>query len=122
MSINSVVRATKLDKIFGTPVCAVLLAILCNILWYNDNLCIVTVCIRTLHSTCHFIRKCHTIPYTVDCLTIQLHNFVIPVNFNKFHIYTDAVCKSGCHLCIKTNPLSIVILVIHWSKISDTNN
>ena len=33
MSINSVVRATKLDKIFGTPVCAVLLAILCNILW-----------------------------------------------------------------------------------------
>ena len=33
MSINSAVRATKLDKIFGTPVCAVLLAILCNILW-----------------------------------------------------------------------------------------
>ena len=33
MAINSVVRATKLDKIFGTPVCAVLLAILCNILW-----------------------------------------------------------------------------------------
>ena len=33
MSINSAVRATKLDKIFGTPVCAVLLAILCNVLW-----------------------------------------------------------------------------------------
>ena len=33
MSINSAVRATKLDKIFGAPVCAVLLAILCNILW-----------------------------------------------------------------------------------------
>ena len=26
-------RAEKLDKIFGTPVCAVLLAIFCNVLW-----------------------------------------------------------------------------------------
>ena len=26
-------RAERLDKIFGTPVCAVLLAIFCNVLW-----------------------------------------------------------------------------------------
>lgn len=26
-------RAEKLDRIFGTPVCAVLLAIFCNVLW-----------------------------------------------------------------------------------------
>lgn len=33
MSDNTAVRAAKLDKIFGTPVCAVLLAIFCNVLW-----------------------------------------------------------------------------------------
>ena len=33
MSDNTTVRAAKLDKIFGTPVCAVLLAIFCNVLW-----------------------------------------------------------------------------------------
>ena len=33
MSENTAARAAKLDKIFGTPVCAVLLAIFCNVLW-----------------------------------------------------------------------------------------
>ena len=33
MSDNTAVRVAKLDKIFGTPVCAVLLAIFCNVLW-----------------------------------------------------------------------------------------
>ena len=33
MSDNTTVRAAKLDKIFATPVCAVLLAIFCNVLW-----------------------------------------------------------------------------------------
>ena len=33
MSDNTAVRAAKLDKIFGTPVFAVLLAIFCNVLW-----------------------------------------------------------------------------------------
>ena len=33
MSDNTAVRSAKLDKIFGTPVCAVLLAIFCNVLW-----------------------------------------------------------------------------------------
>ena len=33
MSDNTAVRAAKLDKIFGTPVCAVLLAMFCNVLW-----------------------------------------------------------------------------------------
>ena len=33
MSDNTAVRAAKLDEIFGTPVCAVLLAIFCNVLW-----------------------------------------------------------------------------------------
>lgn len=33
MQTDTAARAAKLDKVFGTPACAVLLAILCNVLW-----------------------------------------------------------------------------------------
>ena len=34
---------------------------------------------------------------------------------------TKLLCYNLCHISIKSNPLTIIIFVIHWSEICNTN-
>ena len=61
------------------------------------------------------------IPYDIDVLRLELHDLIIPVNLYKFSINAKTFCKCFCHISIKTDPFIVIIFVIHWFKISDSN-
>ena len=53
-----------------------------------------------------------------DCETITDFRLF---NTGAFGIYAKAFCKCLCHVGIKTNPFILIIFVIHWLKIGDSN-
>jgi hypothetical protein len=88
----------------------------------DDNLCIVAVGIGTFHGACDLGREGHAVPYAVDCLALEFHNLIIPVNFYKFGGDTETFSKCLCHVRVKSNPFSIFVLVVHRFKIGDADN
>ena len=92
MSDNTAVRAAKLDKIFGTPVCAVLLAIFCNVLW---------------GSAFPFIKLGYRL-FSIDSgntasifcfagVRFMLGSVLVPVSYTHLDVYK----RQGCRLCFR---------------------
>ena len=106
-------RKRKAFKAFG------IFVLVCLVRRNDDNLCIVAVSIGTFHGACHFIGECHAVPYAVDGLPVQLHDFSVPVNLHEFSFNAKALGKGFCHVCVKAHPLAGIILEVHRLKVGD---
>ena len=87
---------------------------------YND-LCVVAVGNRAVHSGLDFIGKGHAVPDNVDALVFKFKNFVIPIDYDKFNFNTEIFGKFFCHIRIKTDPFAVFVFKVHGSKIGNTD-
>ena len=86
-----------------------------------DNLRVVAVGIRTLHGIFNFIDQCHAVPDNVNALVIKLKDLVVPVDFNKLRFNAEIFCYLLRHIRVKTDPVAVIILIIHRGKIRDAS-